>query len=229
VPGSFATVQTVDLLGQKDIPFGNRLLFRAENQPLLTFYVEICEDVWVPIPPSSHAALAGATVIINLSASNITVGKADYRRQLVSSQSSRCLAAYIYSAAGSGESTTDLAWDGHGLICDNGVSIAETNRFAYGPQLATGDIDLDRLTQDRMRQTTFTQSVERHREQLTGFRTVGFELDLPVNEVIPLNRSYERFPFVPSEASRREERCREVYEIQVQGLVKGSRRRGPTR
>jgi len=115
-PADHAVCENVDLLGQKGIPFGNRLLFRVENQPLLTFYVEICEDVWVPIPPSSYAALAGATVMVNLSASNITVGKADYRRQLVANQSGRCLSAYLYSASGMGESTTDLAWDGHGMI-----------------------------------------------------------------------------------------------------------------
>jgi len=145
-PADYAVCENVDLLGQKGIPFGNRLLFRVENQPLLTFYVEICEDVWVPIPPSSYAALAGATVIVNLSASNITVGKADYRRQLVANQSGRCLSAYLYSASGMGESTTDLAWDGHGMIYENGSRVAESERFSYTEQLIAGDIDLDRLS-----------------------------------------------------------------------------------
>lgn len=219
-PADHAVSEYVDLLGQKGIPFGNRLLFRVENQPLLTFYVEICEDVWVPIPPSSYAALAGATVIVNLSASNITVGKADYRRQLVANQSGRCLSAYLYSASGMGESTTDLAWDGHGMIYENGSRVAESERFSYKEQLIAGDIDLDRLVQERMRQTSFGQSIQRHREALEKFRTLTFAVDINRDEQIPLQRRYERFPFVPSDPSRRDERCREVYEIQVQALVK---------
>ncbi len=225
-PAEYATVESIDLLDQREVPFGNRLLFQVENQPLLTFFAEICEDVWVPIPPSSHAALAGATLLVNLSASNATVGKADYRRQLVANQSARCLAAYIYSAAGFGESTTDLAWDGHGMIYENGSRIAETRRFSYGPQLVTGEIDLDRLNQERMRQTTFGQSVHRHRADIAPFRTIRFSVDLPADDNILLERAYERFPFVPSDPAIRDERCQEVYEIQVQGLVKRFRTAG---
>ncbi|MEI8356017.1 MAG: NAD(+) synthase, partial [Deltaproteobacteria bacterium] len=220
VPADYSPVDSINLLGEEGVPFGNRLLFQLENQPLLRFFSEICEDVWVPIPPSSYAALAGATILVNLSASNITVGKADYRRQLVANQSSRCLAAYIYSAAGTGESTTDLAWDGHGMIYDNGACVAETKRFVIGPQLITGDIDLDRLSQERMRQTSFSQSVHKHRNEVAGFRTISFSAALPDSENIRLERQYERFPFVPSDPARRDERCHEVYEIQVQGLVK---------
>jgi len=219
-PADHSLRDTIDLLGQSDIPFGNKLLFQVENQPLLTFTVEICEDVWVPIPPSSYAALAGATVIVNLSASNITVGKADYRRQLVANQSGRCLAAYLYSAAGLGESTTDLAWDGHGMIYENGSQVAESKRFSYEDQIVYGDLDLDRLVQERMRQNSFGQSILRFRDSLQGFRTIRFVADLPSAEKIPLERRYERFPFVPSDPARRDERCREVYEIQVQALVK---------
>jgi len=220
VPAEYSPVDSIDLLGQQGIPFSNRLLFQLENQPLFKFFSEICEDVWVPIPPSSFAALAGASVLVNLSASNITVGKADYRRQLVANQSSRCLSAYIYSAAGTGESTTDLAWDGHGMIYDNGVCVAESKRFAHGPKLITGEIDLDRLSQERMRQTSFSQSVNNHRDVVAGFRTICFKAELPRNGKILLERHYERFPFVPSDPARRDERCHEVYEIQVQGLVK---------
>ena len=220
VPAAYSPVDTIDILGRRNIPFGSRLLFQLENQPLLTFYVEVCEDVWVPIPPSSYAALAGANVLVNLSASNITVGKADYRRQLVANQSGRCLAAYIYSAAGTGESTTDLAWDGHGMIYENGGCLAETKRFSQEPQVITGDIDLDRLAQERMRQTSFSQSVLRHRHEIDGFRTIRFPVTLPREGRVPLERPYERFPFVPSDPARRDERCMEVYEIQVQGLVK---------
>jgi NAD+ synthase (glutamine-hydrolysing) len=218
-PGDYRLADCIDLLDQQDIPFGSQLLFQASTQPLLTFHVEICEDLWVPIPPSSYAALAGATVLINLSASNITVAKADYRRQLAAGQSSKCLAAYLYTAAGPGESTTDLAWDGHGMIYENGTLLAESQRFAYKSQLVTGDIDLDRLVQDRMRQTSFSQARARHQETLKRFRTVRFALAFPKGKLL-LEREYERFPFVPSDPKRRDERCREVYEIQVQGLVK---------
>jgi NAD+ synthase (glutamine-hydrolysing) len=217
---SRARRERIELLGQKDIPFGNRLLFNVEGQPLFTFYPEMCEDLWVTIPPSSYAALAGATVLLNLSASNATVTKDDYRRQLVANQSARCLAAYVYTAAGYGESTTDLAWDGQGLIYENGTRIAESKRFVYGSQLITGDIDLDRLSQDRMRQTTFSQTSEVHRNEVAAFRTVSVKSGFPRSERILLDRVYERFPFVPSDPLRRDDRCGEVYEIQVQGLVK---------
>jgi NAD+ synthase (glutamine-hydrolysing) len=219
-PADHSLRDSIDLLGQSEIPFGNKLLFQVENQTLLTFNVEICEDVWVPIPPSSYAALAGATVLVNLSASNITVGKADYRRQLVANQSGRCLAAYLYSAAGLGESTTDLAWDGHGMVYENGTMVAESKRFSYEDQIIYGDLDLDRLVQERMRQNSFGQSIQRFKDSLQGFRTIKFSVDLPLDAKIPLERRYERFPFVPSDPTRRDERCREVYEIQVQALVK---------
>ena len=219
-PADHRLRDSVELLGQRDIPFGNRLLFQAEEQPLLVFFVEICEDLWVPIPPSSYAALAGATVLINISASNVTIGKGDYRRLLVADQSGRCVAAYVYSAAGCGESTTDLAWDGHGLIYENAVRVAETQRFLYHPQVTIGDIDLDRLAQDRMRQNTFGEAVRHHREDAARFRTIRVPTRLPTGEQLPLQRSYERFPYVLSDPAGRDERCKEVYEIQVQGLVK---------
>src|SRR5699024_6224888 len=135
-PADYALRESIDLCGQHNVPFGHRLLFQVKEQSLFTFYVEISEDLGSPIPPSSYAALAGATVLLNLSASNVTVGKADYRRLLVRSQSNRCLAAYLCTAAGFGESTTDLAWDGHGMIYENGTCLAETKRFTYQPQLA---------------------------------------------------------------------------------------------
>lgn len=219
-PADAAPCSGVDLLGQHDIPFGNQLLFQVESVPDFRFYVEICEDLWAPIPPSSFAALAGATVLVNLSASNINVGKAGYRRDLVANQSARCLAAYLYTAAGFGESTTDLAWDGHALIYENGTRLAESRRFQYTSQLLIGDIDLDRLVQDRMRQNSFSQSLRHHREELRGFRTVRFDATVPKEEEIPLDRAYERFPFVPSDPNRQDQRCYEVYEIQVQGLAK---------
>ncbi len=219
-PADSAARDEIDLCGQRNIPFGNGLLFRVDEQPLLTFHVEICEDLWVPIPPSSHAALAGATVLLNLSASNITVAKADYRHQLVASQSARCLSAYLYSAAGPGESTTDLAWDGHALIYENGNLVAESRRFSYEPQLVCSEIDLERLAQERMRQTSFGQAALRAQAHLRQFRTIRFSTEVPRQGRLLLQRSYERFPYVPSDPARRDQRCSEVYQIQVQGLAK---------
>ena len=219
-PADCARSQTIQMLNQRDVPFGNQLLFQLEGQPLCSFHVEICEDLWVPIPLSSYAALAGANVLINLSASNITIGKAEYRRQLVASQSARCLAAYVYTSAGFGESTTDLAWDRHGMFYENGTGVAESSHFSYKSQLLTGDLDLDRLAQDRRRQTSFGDSVRRHRGELSAFRTVRVPAELPCHERLLLDRPYNRFPYVPSDSVQRDERCREVYEIQVQGLVK---------
>lgn len=219
-PADTSTRDAIDVAGQRNVPFGNRLLFQVEEQPLLTFHVEVCEDLWVPIPPSSYAALAGATVLLNLSASNITIAKADYRHQLVASQSARCLGAYLYSAAGPGESTTDLAWDGHALIYENGTLVAESQRFSYEPQLICSEIDLERLSQERMRQTSFGQAALREQAALRGFRLIRISVALPREERLLPERRYERFPYVPSDVARRNERCAEVYQIQVQGLVK---------
>jgi NAD+ synthase (glutamine-hydrolysing) len=216
--GEEATVDTVTLLGQQ-VPFGSRQVFTAEDLPLLRLHVEICEDVWTPIPPSSFAALAGATVLVNLSASNVVIGKAGYRRLLVSQQSARCLAAYVYSSAGAGESTTDLAWDGQALISENGELLAESERFQRRAQLVTADVDLERLARERMRQTSFGDSVRLHAPYLSAFRRVPFELGLDREQPLALRRRVERFPYVPADLSRRDERCQEVYNIQVQGLT----------
>ena len=213
-----ARAGTIDLCGERDVAFGTGLVFQADGQPRLRFHVEICEDLWAPIPPSSYAALAGATVLLNLSASNVTVGKADYRRQLVANQSARCLAAYVYASAGAGESTTDLAWDGQTLIAENGTIVGEGERFARPPALIVGDLCLERLVQERVRQTSFAQAVERHRAELAGFRTIAVPLEPPRGRLL-LDRVYERFPFVPADPAGRDERCGEVYRIQVQGLT----------
>ncbi len=201
------------------VPFGNDLLFSATNVEGFTVHTEICEDVWTPIPPSTYAALAGATILTNLSASNITVGKADYRRELCNGQSGKCVSAYLYSAAGFGESTTDLAWDGHALICENGLLLAESERFLQREQVITADIDLERLLQDRMRLSSFTDAVGDHREQLREFRRIPFSFTVPTGE-IALARAIERFPYVPSDPARLDERCYEAYNIQVHGLMK---------
>ncbi|HEY8881747.1 MAG TPA: NAD(+) synthase [Roseateles sp.] len=216
--GEEATVDSVTLLGQQ-VPFGSRQIFAAEDLPLLRLHVEICEDVWTPIPPSSFAALAGATVLVNLSASNIVIGKAAYRRQLVSQQSARCLAAYLYSSAGAGESTTDLAWDGQAIVCENGELLVESERFLRDSHLVTADVDLERLARERMRQTSFGDSVRLHAAAVAAFRQVAFKLDLDLDQPLALRRRVERFPYVPADLSRRDERCQEVYNIQVQGLT----------
>ncbi|HEX6707223.1 MAG TPA: NAD(+) synthase [Albitalea sp.] len=216
-PADNARSDEIVLLGRR-VPFGADLLFEAGNLPNLRFHVEICEDVWVPIPPSSYAALAGATVLVNLSASNITVGKSWYRHQLVKSQSARCIAAYLYSSAGLGESTTDLAWDGQQLAYENGELLAESERFSDESHFITADVDLERLSRERMRQNSFGASAQRHKDRL-AFRHVGFELDLPAGRALPLARVVERFPYVPADRTRRDERCSEVYNIQVQALL----------
>lgn len=213
-----ASTDRVTLLGA-EVPFGAALLFEIANMPLFRFHVEICEDVWVPVPPSSFAALAGATVLVNLSASNVVVGKSSYRHQLVGQQSARCLSAYLYTSAGRGESTTDLAWDGQAVIYENGELLAESERFLDTSHLVFADVDLERLSRERMRQTTFGQSVRRHADEVSKFETVRFNLDLPINRALPLDRVVERFPYVPSDPKRRDERCNEVYNIQVQALV----------
>src|SRR5688500_5024451 len=196
-PGDAAACAEIRLAGQT-AAFGTGLLFRLSELSQFILHVEICEDLWVPTPPSSFAALAGATVIANLSASNIVVGKEGYRKQLVSNQSARCLAAYLYSAAGLGESTTDLAWDGHAIIYENGNLVAESRRFASEPQLAAADIDLGRLLADRMRQNTFGEAALRHRHDVDRFRTIGFSVPLPSGR-LPLRRHIDSLPYVPGE------------------------------
>ncbi|HZM33446.1 MAG TPA: NAD(+) synthase [Burkholderiales bacterium] len=221
-PGDVARAGEITLAGQA-APFGTGLLFRFWEGFVL--HVEICEDLWVPTPPSSFAALAGATVIANLSASNVVVGKEGYRRQLVGNQSARCLAAYLYSAAGLGESTTDLAWDGHAVVYENGTLVAESRRFARAPQLAAADVDLGRLAADRMRQNTFGAAALRHRADVARFRTIPVGLAAPRGR-ISLERSVERLPYVPSDPATRDARCEEVYRIQVEGLVTRMRATG---
>ncbi len=217
-PAKDAQSKFIDICGQENVPFGADILFNVKNISNFSLYIEICEDVWVPIPPSSYAAMAGATVIGNLSASNITVGKSDYRQSLASNQSARCISAYLYAAAGPGESTTDLAWDGHAMIYENGNLLAESARFLWKPQLIFGDVDLDRLTQDRMRMNSFGQNACTHRERLEGFRKVSFSV-VPIEKRILLDREYARFPYIPADPEKRDQRCYEAYNIQVHGLA----------
>jgi NAD+ synthase (glutamine-hydrolysing) len=207
----------IALAGQ-DVPFGTDLLFRSGGSVPVTFHVEICEDFWVPLPPSTVAALAGAELLINLSASNITIGKADTRRMLCASQSARTISAYVYSAAGPGESTTDLAWDGQAAIFEIGNRLAETERFPRDSSMIMADVDLGRIRQERLRTNTFGDCIAEEEDRIRAFRKVGFMLDAPA-EAIALQRTVERFPFVPSDPLMLRENCYEAYNIQVQGLV----------
>lgn len=202
-----------------DVPFGNNLLFSAANVTGFNLFVEICEDIWSPIPPSTYGAFAGATILSNLSASNLTVGKADYRRLLCASQSAKCIAAYMYSGAGAGESTTDLAWDGHALVYENNDLLSESKRFSDQEQVIYADIDLSRLIQDRMRTTSFNDSIRCCKETVSDIRSISFEFEVPQGEIAMI-RSVERFPYVPSQLMERDERCYEVYNIQAHGLMK---------
>jgi NAD+ synthase (glutamine-hydrolysing) len=204
-------------IGGQSVPFGTDLLFHCSNVPGFTLAVEICEDLWMPVPPSSIAALMGATVFANLSASNELIGKAGYRRQLVESQSGRCIGAYVYAACGVGESTTDVVFGGHSLIAENGVLIAEANRFHRQGQLLAADIDLDRLIHDRMQATSFHDANRNPDLSFTKFRSVPFEVELAPREP-ELLRTVDPAPFVPSDPATRDERCREIFQTQVAAL-----------
>ncbi|MFJ7044588.1 NAD(+) synthase [Streptomyces sp. JV178] len=200
-----------------EVPFGPDLLFAAEDVPGLVVHAEVCEDMWVPVPPSAEAALAGATVLVNLSGSPITVGRAEDRRLLCRSASARCLAAYVYAAAGQGESTTDLSWDGQTMIYESGTLLAETDRFPAGDQYAVADVDLDQLRQSRHRMGTFDDNRRALSGRTGAFREVVFRLDPPTTD-LGLRRRVERFPFVPSDPARLAQDCYEAYNIQVAGL-----------
>ena len=217
-PGAGIHGRRISVAG-REAPFGVDLLFRSAGSVDLSFHVEICEDIWVPLPPSTSAALAGAEVLVNLSASNITIGKAETRRLLCASQSARTIAAYIYSAAGPGESTTDLGWDGHAAIFEYGERLAETERFQKDSALILADVDLGRIRQERMQVNTFGDCAGQEAERVARFRTIPFEFDAP-ETIVPLERAVERFPYVPSDPRRLREDCYEAYNIQVQGLAK---------
>lgn len=202
----------------EDIRFGPDLIFRAEDAPDTAFFVEICEDFWAPTPPSTMGALAGATILLNLSASNITIGKAEDRAILCDAQSRRCTAAYIFAASGRGESTTDLAWDGQIVAYEMGEKIAEGARFERDPRLVIADIDVGRIVQERRRLSNFRDAIGRNKDALARFRDVSFKLDAP-DRALPLARRLDRFPFAPDDASRRDRDCAEAYNIQVAGLA----------
>lgn len=213
-PGSvLAGPASLSLAGQETrlVPEG---LLSCANVPGLRLGIEICEDLWVPQPPSSQQAVAGATILCNLSASNDLIGKADYRRQLVVGQSGRCLAGYVYASCGLGESTTDVVYGGHCLIAENGVLLAESARFEREPSLLVAEIDLDRLLHDRVQQGTFGLGQSPDSGEMFFLPAVP-----AANADLRLRRTVDAHPFVPKDASRRAERCAEIFHLQVAGLA----------
>src|SRR5262245_28654168 len=214
-PASTAYSTTVRLFG-REVPFGTDLLFRCGNVTDLVVGVEICEDLWGPVPPSSLQAFHGATVLTNLSASNETIAKANYRRALVTQQSARCIAGYVYTGAGPGESTTDLVFGGHCLITENGLTLAESQRFRSDDQLTFSDIDLDRLRVNRCQTTSFNDAV-----LVAGLKREYRRIDWTAAERpadAPLARDVDAHPFVPAAEGELRERCEEIFHIQVTGL-----------
>lgn len=198
--------------GQR-IAFGTDLLFRAQGMPECVIGLEVCEDGWVANPPSGFMAVSGATVLLNVSASPDILGKAPYRRGLVMSQSARCLAAYVYASAGPGESSTDLVFAGHSLVAENGILLGETPRFHFETQTIVVDIDLERLVNERLKNTSFAASRQAH-----SYRTIEFPLpDVPIGTI---RRPVPATPFVPTSAAERTERCNEIFSIQTTGLAK---------
>ncbi|WP_260927977.1 NAD(+) synthase [Novosphingobium sp. 9] len=210
--------ETIRVNGE-DVPFGTDLVFASNQLPDFRLFAEICEDVWAAIPPSSLGALAGATVLCNLSASNIVIGKSDERHTLCRAQSASAQAAYIYSAAGHGESTTDLAWDGQGMIYELGGLLAQSERFALEPELCIADVDVTRIALDRLRSPTFADSADLAFASLPKFRTVAFD-HVPASGDIGLTRPLARFPFVPDRADKLDADCFEAFNIQVDGLMR---------
>jgi len=207
------------LLGGKSVPFGSDLLFPAADFPDCVLGIEICEDAWVASPPSGDLAVAGATLLANLSASPETLGKCAYRRALVEAQSARCLAAYLYASAGPGESSTDLVFSGHSLIAENGLVLAETERFRFETTLAIADLDLQRLSSERLGQSSFADS----RPQRCYRRVPIAVADADLTQ---LRRPLSRTPFVPAQAGERDARCREIFAIQTTGLMTRLRHTG---
>jgi len=208
----------IEVAGQV-APFGADLTFGATDLDDFVFHIEICEDYWAPQPPSTLGAMAGALVLCNLSASNITIGKADERKLLCASQSSRCIAAYVFSAAGPGESTTDLAWDGQGSVYELGDLLAESSRFVRDPELAVADVDVQRLRLERMRNGTFNDNARAAGHPETRFRRVAFDHQ-PGFEDVGFQRYLRRFPYVPNRPEQLDQDCYEAFNIQVQGLVR---------
>jgi NAD+ synthase (glutamine-hydrolysing) len=223
-PGQSLYTRRIEVLGQK-VPFGPRLLFETTDVDGLVVGVEICEDLWVPVPPSSLQAMQGATVLLNLSASNEVIGKAAYRRQLVQSQSGRCIAGYVYVSCGVDESTTDVVFGGHGLIAENGTLLAESVRFQSKPDLLIADLDLERLRMERIRTNSFAASKPSPptspgaKSEEENFQRIPFRLDRTSSPLL-LFRAIDPHPFVPRGQEQLRERCEEIFHSQMTGLAR---------
>ncbi|MEI2691848.1 MAG: NAD(+) synthase [Anaerolineae bacterium] len=231
--GALATARQVRIDPLDDpVPFGVDLLFDAGRfgLPDLRIGIEICEDLWAVQPPSGDLALGGATLLLNLSASNELLGKVEYRRDLVRQQSARCLAAYCYAGAGPGESSTDTVWSGHSLIAENGAVLAETERFQFSTQLAVADVDVQRLTHERLRNSSFAAARPSRTLRVVEFELAGGLKTLGVFEnpqdLTLLRPQLSRTPFVPADPQRRAASCREIFAIQSAGLAKRLRHTG---
>jgi len=216
--GIGVTGRTIRVAGL-DVPFGTDLVFASSRLPDFKFFIEVCEDFWAPTPPSTLGALAGATILCNLSASNIVIGKADDRHLLCSAQSARTYSAYVYSAGGHGESTTDLAWDGQGVIYELGGLLAESERFSLEPELCIADVDCTRIVNDRLRLPTYADAARAAGHPEATFRKVAFDHQ-PVSGDLGLQRAIRRFPFVPDRADKLDADCYEAFNIQVDGLMR---------
>jgi NAD+ synthase (glutamine-hydrolysing) len=212
------TTGTIDVGGQADVPFGDDLIFAASDLPHFIFHAEICEDFWAPTPPSTYAAMAGALVCCNLSASNVVIGKSRQRMLLSAAQSDRAICAYVFSAAGPGESTTDLAWDGQGMVHELGELIAESARFEDDPELLIADVDCGRVRQERMRNGTFSDAARFAGVEPASFRRIAFEAK-PDFADVGLKRDIRRFPFVPNTPEKLDQDCYEAFNIQVSALA----------
>lgn len=207
------SISEITINGKK-VPFGTNLIFEAGR---LKLAVEICEDLWVPVPPSSIAAINGANVLVNLSASNELVGKHDYLVNLIKHQSNQCIAAYIYASSGYGESTTDLVFAGNAIIAENGSIIKQGKRFSTDPQMSVADIDLEALDNERRLNGSYTDSMLQFAR---NFTTIPVEIDTLDYESVSFDRKIRKMPFTPNENSRLNSRCEEIVNIQTQGLMR---------
>jgi len=212
-------IGTINIAG-KDVPFGTDILFQSDADDNICFGVELCEDLWVPIPPSSYQAQAGATFILNLSASNEYIGKYLYRRDLIKQQSGRCIAGYVYTSSGMGESSTDIVFGGHAIIAENGEILTESKRFSLEEQIISTELDIQKIVNDRFKMTSYAQP-----QLLMDFRKVKFKLkDIDIRQ--RFTRNVPELPFVPEDETIRRERCREAFSIQTAGLAQRLRHTG---
>ena len=214
------------IIGDQKVPFGKNLLFIAKDNPCCVLGIEICEDLWAVEPPSGGIALAGGTIILNPSASNELLGKKVYRKDLVKLQSARCLAGYVYASSGSGESSTDVVYSGHCMIAENGIFLAESERFKFDTQIIYADIDLNRLNHERLCHSSFSEGRSSQEFQYIACSNLG---QCPSPEPIELLRPNSPTPFVPSDPGDRASNCREIFSIQAIGLAKRLKHLGSTR